>query len=58
MLQLLAENPDWTIKKLAEALEEPYAKVRRWIEKYRKTGQVRFVGKGGKGYWEVSLETA
>lgn len=58
MLQLLGENPDWTIKKLAEALEEPYAKVRRWIEKYRKTGQVRFVGKGGKGYWEVSLETA
>lgn len=53
MLQLLSENPEWTIKKLAEALEEPYTKVRRWVEKYQTTGQVRFIGKGGKGYWVV-----
>ena len=53
MLQILSENPEWTIKKLAEALEEPYTKVRRWVEKYQTMGQVRFVGKGGKGYWVV-----
>lgn len=53
VLELMEENPRITAREIAEKVGITTSGVYQRINKLRKEKKVRFVGKGGTGYWEV-----
>ena len=56
VVELMKENPQTTAKQIAEKMGLSTSGVQQRITKLRKQNRIRFVGKGGKGYWEVLEE--
>lgn len=52
IMRLMDENPRITAKEIAREMEKNISLVRRRIDQLRKDNKIRFVGKGGHGYWE------
>lgn len=53
VVDLMRENPQITAKQIAEKVGISTSGVYQRITKLRKSNRVRFVGKGGIGYWEI-----
>lgn len=49
----IREHPDCIIREAAEEFGMSLGGMQQRIRKLRKQGRIRFVGKSGKGYWEV-----
>lgn len=56
VIDLMKENPHTTAKQIAAKLGLSTSGVQQRITRLRKDNRIRFVGKGGKGYWEVLEE--
>ena len=53
ILTRLAENPDMTISKLAEALAVTTRAIEKQLAKLQEQGRLRRVGPARGGHWEV-----
>ena len=56
IVDCMKENPHTTAKQIAEKVGISTSGVQQRIIKLRELNRIRFVGKGGKGYWEVLEE--
>ena len=56
IVDCMKENSHTTAKQIAEKIGISTSGVQQRITKLRKQNRIRFVGKGGKGYWEVLEE--
>lgn len=56
VIQAMKENPETTVKQVAEALGESPHMVRNRVEELISGGYIRFEGKGGHGLWRVLRE--
>lgn len=56
IVDCMRENPHTTAKQIAEKIGITTSGVQQRITKLRKENRIRFVGRGGKGYWEVLEE--
>lgn len=54
---MMRENPQITAKEIAEKRGVSLSQVNYDIRALKKEGRIRFVGKGGRGYWEETLYT-
>ncbi len=56
IVDCMRENPHTTAKQIAEQVGLTTSGVQQRIAKLRKQNRIRFVGSGGKGYWQVLEE--
>lgn len=52
----MKENPNTTAREIAEKFGKTTSCIQQRIARLRKEERIRFVGKGGRGYWEVLEE--
>ena len=53
VFEYIKEHPDTTARKVAEVMNLSLSAMQKRFERLKKEGKIRFVGSGGKGYWEV-----
>lgn len=53
VVDIMRENPKTTAKEMAKQLGITTSGVQQRITKLRKQKRIKYVGKGGKGFWEV-----
>lgn len=53
VVDYIGEHPNIIIRELAEVFGLTVSGMQQRVFKLRKQGRIRFVGKAGKGYWEV-----
>ena len=53
VVDMMKENPQITAKMIAEKVGITTSGVYQRINKLKNENRIRFVGKGGIGYWEV-----
>lgn len=53
IVDCMKENPHTTARQIAEKIGISTSGVQQRIIKLRKQNRIQFVGKGGKGYWEL-----
>ena len=53
ILHILRENPETTVKKLAELLQIPYHATLNRVNALKQKGKLQYEGKGGRGIWKV-----
>lgn len=56
VVDMMKKNPQITAKQIAEELGLSLSGVWQRITRLKKDHRIRFVGKGGKGYWEILEE--
>lgn len=56
IVDCMKENPHTTAKQIAEKIGITTSGVQQRIKKLRELNRIQFVGKGGRGYWEVLEE--
>lgn len=56
VVDYIKENPETTAKEMAAVMGMSVSGMQQRIFKLRKKNRIQFVGKGGKGYWEVLEE--
>lgn len=53
IIRLMKENPNITAKEISMMMQKNFSLVRRRIDRLRKENKIKFIGKGGHGYWEI-----
>lgn len=53
IVELIRENPDMTVKMMAEKLGISVVAARYRVKVLKSENRIRFNGAGGKGYWEI-----
>lgn len=53
ILEIMRATPNTTAKKIALQMDRPKKQVESRIRELRKMGQIRYIGKGGHGNWEI-----
>lgn len=53
VVDYMKENPNTTAREIAEKCGKTTSCIQQRITKLRRAGRIQFVGKAGRGYWEV-----
>ena len=56
VVDMMKNDPEITAKQIAEKVGISTSGVQQRIAKLKRENRIRFIGKGGKGYWEVLQE--
>ncbi len=56
VVDYMRENPNITAREIAEKCGRTTSCIQQRIAKLRKEERIRYIGKGGRGYWEVLEE--